>query len=142
MQVAQSKLRFIRERSQGRMVGSSYVLAEEIVHIINNTSTKQAFKIRTTARDKYRVEPSCGVVDRGHTCPVRVSMVQPHNGTNDKFQVRCVTVDPGTDFKDVRSNEWWNETEVKPKLYLLPVCTCRRKNRSGFFPTSLDANQA
>lgn len=29
------------------------VLAEEIVHIINNSKSKQAFKIRTTARDKY-----------------------------------------------------------------------------------------
>lgn len=117
MQVAQSKLRFIKERTQGRMVGSSHVIAEEIVHIINNTATKQAFKIRTTARDKYRVEPSCGVVDKGHTCPVRVSMVQPHGGINDKFQVRCVTVEPHIDFKDVRSNEWWNESEVRSKLY-------------------------
>mmetsp|Transcript_60760 Transcript_60760/g.149433 ORF Transcript_60760/g.149433 Transcript_60760/m.149433 type:complete len:537 (+) Transcript_60760:169-1779(+) len=117
MEVAQKQLRFMPEGRPARTVGSNKVLAEEIMHVVNNTASRQAFKIRTTARDRYRVEPSCGIVDKGLPCAVCVSMVLPHAGTADKFQVRCVAVDPDTDEVAVRKNEWWGTAGVRSRVY-------------------------
>ncbi|EKX36911.1 hypothetical protein GUITHDRAFT_97443 [Guillardia theta CCMP2712] len=117
VEVGQSKLRFQKERSPHKMVGTSRVLAEEILVLLNNTRQRQAFKIRTTARDRYRVEPSCGIVESGQKYSVRISMVQPRGVTSDKFQVRCVVADADTDETQIKRNEWWAEPTIKSKLY-------------------------
>ena len=108
-EVATSRL-LLRPEAPGsaKMVGSSRVLAEASLTLINNSTARQAFKIRTTARDRYRVEPSCGMVEAAARFPVLISMVQPRGAGSDKFQVRCCAV--GEDevelVTDVKSNEW------------------------------------
>ena len=87
VEIGQPKLRFVNCQDANRMLGSSKVLAEETLVLINNSAHRHAFKIRTTARDRYRVEPSCGLLDRGAKFPVKISMVQARGATADKFQV-------------------------------------------------------
>jgi len=110
---------FLRKESvvSDKMVGSSRVMAETALVLINNTASKHAFKIRTTARDRYRVEPSCGIVDVAGRFNIRISMVQPRASASDKFQVRCCSVGHDVTEADVKGNTWWTEEEVKPRLY-------------------------
>jgi hypothetical protein len=94
VEIGQPKLRFVRCRDPDRMLGSSRVLAEETLVLLNNTAQRHAFKIRTTARDRYRVEPSCGLLDCGTKFAVKISMVLERGATSDKFQVLTLSPQP------------------------------------------------
>jgi hypothetical protein len=113
----QPKLRFLRCLEQNKMVGSSKVLAEETLLLLNNTLHRHAFKIRTTARDRYRVEPSSGLIDRGQQFAVKISMVSARGATADKFQVRsCVVEGADVDDATVKKNEFWALPAIRSNM--------------------------
>eukprot|EP00802_Teleaulax_amphioxeia_P001294 Tamp_01296.p1 GENE.Tamp_01296~~Tamp_01296.p1 ORF type:complete len:376 (+),score=66.58 Tamp_01296:388-1515(+) len=118
VEAGQDKLRFKKCADPTRSVGSSKVLAEETLVLVNNTSQRHAFKIRTTARDRYRVEPSCGLIPNGTCFAIKLSMVLPRGATSDKFQVRCCAEErEHIDDAEVKKNEYWTDPAIKPIMY-------------------------
>ena len=71
VEMGQAKLRFLKCADANKMVGSCKVLAEETLVLLNNSPSRHAFKVRTTARDRYRVEPSCGLINSGARFTIR-----------------------------------------------------------------------
>mmetsp|Transcript_43740 Transcript_43740/g.102941 ORF Transcript_43740/g.102941 Transcript_43740/m.102941 type:complete len:560 (-) Transcript_43740:108-1787(-) len=120
VEVPQKKLCFVREPpGSTKQVGSNRVIAEEVLVLLNNTKLPHAIKIRTTARDRYRVEPSCAIINKGDKFPVKISMVHAKGYANDMFQIRCCPLEEsmGVTESTVKSNSWWASSEVKPLLY-------------------------
>jgi len=121
VEVPQKQLCFVREPALStKKVGSNRVIAEEVLMLLNNTDVCHAFKIRTTARDRYRVEPSCAVIKRGEKFAVKLSMVHAKEYKNDMFQIRCVPLseamveEAGKEDMGamVKENAWWNGEKV------------------------------
>ena len=71
VEMGQAKLRFLKCADANKTVGSCKVLAEETLVLLNNSPSRHAFKVRTTARDRYRVEPSCGLINSGARFTIR-----------------------------------------------------------------------
>jgi len=123
IEVPQRKLVLVREpMGSTKTAGSKRVIAEEVLTLVNNTYLPQAVKVRTTATDRYRVEPSITLIKNGEHLRFKVALIDLTGFNSDRFQIRCAPIHPSESpesvtEKTVRKSEWWAQPEIKEKCY-------------------------